>query len=69
MAHTTHVEHSTGRRKFVDAVSKAIRPRKSPASTTSRAPADDARQEAEFYDAVDRRLMDTFPASDAVARY
>jgi hypothetical protein len=24
---------------------------------------------AEFYDAVDLRLMDTFPASDAVARY
>ena len=26
-------------------------------------------READFYDSVDERLMDTFPASDAVASY
>lgn len=68
MAHT-HVEHSTGRRKFVDVVSKAIRPKSSPAASKSRTPANESPQEAQVYDRVDQRLMDTFPASDAVARY
>lgn len=68
MAHT-QVEHHSGRRKFVDTVSKAIRPRNSPAPAKQRVPAEGPAQEAETYDRVDRRLMDTFPASDAVARY
>ena len=69
MAHTTHVEHHSGRRKFVDSVSKAIRPRNSPAPAKAPVPTGNAGQDADFYDRVDRRLMDTFPASDAVARY
>jgi hypothetical protein len=35
----------------------------------SRATAEHRRQPSQQYDPVDRRLMDTFPASDAVARY
>ena len=55
---------------FARFLRRRARPRKAPPRPPARIDADRASARAgDDYDELDRRLMDTFPASDAVARY
>jgi hypothetical protein len=78
MAHATHFDDTGKRPGFANG--DRARPRSSSQPTKTRAAEAREREARERqdreleqdngrYDSVDRRLMDTFPASDAVARY
>ena len=63
MNHTTHETYARSSRERVAGMSRAIQTRREERE------ARESTRAAPFYDEVDARLMDTFPASDAVARY
>jgi hypothetical protein len=60
-----HIEHSVDQRRKQGRVVPKPRPKPPPQAKV----VNDLEEQGTQYDFVDRRLMDTFPASDAVARY
>jgi hypothetical protein len=78
MAHATHFDDTGNRPGFANGDRARLRNPSQPTITrTAEAREREARERQDRepeqdngrYDFVDRRLMDTFPASDAVARY